>query len=151
MKQLPEEKSLRHNFMPGILTRDGFLGSDQRHIHDIISADARNMALHDLKKSCLVEKMIVCIEAGKAGLGECVSVDTHLTVRIGWVRGMLPCPFGEAGLHHKLVCTVENTEKALTIRYSQLSLHLIESHGFFGGIGSGYRLEPVDIARVLEI
>jgi hypothetical protein len=151
MKELPEEKWLRENFMPGKVTRDGLLGSDQRHIHDIIEDDARKMEVHGIKKSCLVEKMAACIETGKRGMGEAVMMDDILQIRVRWVRGMLPCPFGERGLHHKLLCTVENTVNKMTIRYSQLSLHLIEVHGFFGGLGSSYRIEPDEIARALAL
>ena len=151
MKELPEEKLLRKNFLPGKLTRDGFLGTDQRHIHEIVEDDARKMEIHGIKKSCLVEKMAACIEAGKKGLGEEIMMDGRLRIRVRWVRGMLPCPFGERGLHHKLLCTIENTVKQRTVRFSQLSLHLIDVHGFFGGIGSSYRIEPDVIVRILEV
>jgi hypothetical protein len=151
MKQTPEEKILNNNFLPGSLTRDGFLARDSRHIHDIIAADSRNMESLGIDKDRLIEKMRAFVDAGKAGLEQDVQIKPYFTIRVRWARGMLPCPFGETGLHHKLVCTVVNHHSGETVRFSQLSLHMIEAHGFFGGLGSVYRLEPAILARVLEI
>ncbi len=59
---------------------------------------------------------------------------------------MMPCPFGHAGLYPKIVATVRSgTEE---IRFSQLGIHLIRKHGFFGGKGSVFRVEPEKLVRI---
>ena len=151
MKQTPEEKTLYRNFLPGEITRDGFLGSDTRHIHDIVAADENQMQILQISIERLTDKMQGLIEAGKEGLEQEVSVPPCFSVSVHWVRGMLPCPFGDRGLHHKLICRVTNRDTGSAIRYSQLSVHMIAVHHFFGGRGSSFRLEPAELARILEI
>ena len=105
MKQTPEEKLVRRNFLPGHLTRDGFLGSDSRHIHDIVAADARRLESLKIQIKQIGSTMRRFLVAGKDGLGMPVAVKPHFTVEVRWMRGMLPCPFMDCGLHHKLVST----------------------------------------------
>ncbi len=150
MKLTPREKIIRSNFKPGKITRDGFLGTDVRHIHDIIQTDERTLFRLKTSLNQIADRMQYFIEEGKKGLETSVAVG-DCKVQIQWDRGMLPCPFGERGLHHKLIATVSNKELKLSIRFSQLSVHLIRVHGFFGGKESLFRIEPEEIVRILDI
>ena len=150
MKLTPREKRIRSNFEPGKITRDGFLGSDERHIHDIIYEDERTLSKLKVNINQIADRMQYFIEEGKKGLDSPVQLGDHI-IQIQWDRGMLPCPFGDPGLHHKLVATVLNEKLKRTIRFSQLSVHLIRVHGFFGGKGSVFRIEPDEAVRTLDI
>jgi hypothetical protein len=150
MKQTFQEKTKRINFEPGHITKDGFLGTDERHIHDIIRADEMTLARLGIDIDQIAERMQAMIEKGKEGLESPVQSEVYL-IQVQWDRGMLPCPFGERGLHHKLVVTVSNEKLNRSIRFSQLSVHMIRAHGFFGGKGSLFRIEPEEIVRILDV
>ncbi|MBN1349631.1 hypothetical protein JXJ21_09495 [candidate division KSB1 bacterium] len=148
MKQTIQEKLIEKNFKPGIITKDGFLGNDERHIHDIIRADDMTLSRLGLTRAQIADRLQFFIELGKKAVdNEVVSGD--FSVHLQWSRGMLPCPFGEPPLHYKMIVTVTNNKQNQMIRYSQLNVHMIREHGFFLGMGSTFRLEPEAIARML--
>ena len=150
MKQTYQEKIKRINFEPGQITKNGFLGTDQRHIHDIIQADEHILSRLEVNSNQIADRMQYFIEQGKKGLETLVTIGNYQLL-FQWDRGMLPCPFGERGLHHKLVAEVLNKKINRSVRFSQLNVHLIRMHGFFGGKGSSFRIEPEEIVHVLDI
>lgn len=150
MKRTPEERRLRSNFEPGAFSRDGFLGDDDRHVHDIIEADARALMRRGITPAALADRLQYFIEEGKKGLETAVDLGEH-TVRVVWRRGMMPCPFGDRGLHHKIVATVTNKALDRSIRYSQLNVHMLRAHGFLEGRGSRFRLDPDTVLELLGI
>lgn len=146
MKPTPEEERLMNNFLPGKISKDGFLGSDSRHIHDIVEEDMRILEALDVDRTYLADRLHFFIRSGRQGLGMPVEEEGY-RIEVNWQRGMLPCPFGEPGLHPKLMAVVTHSASGKTIRYSQLSVHLIRRHGFFGGKGSFFRLEPRELVH----
>lgn len=151
MKQTPQEKQLYENFMPGKITREGFLGHDTRHIHDIIEEDAHTLARLGVSREQIADRLQYFIEEGKKGLETVVDLGDY-TTHVRWSRGMLPSPFGgPKRLYHKIVATVANKTFQKEIRYSQLNVHMIRDHGFFEGKGSVFRLEPEEVVDVLQI
>ena len=150
MKLLPQEEKLRERFDPGKLSRDGFLGDDTRHIHDIIQADGRILSCLGVNREGIADRLQDFIEEGKKGLETTVDLGEY-TVQVRWQRGMIPCPFGERGLHHKIIATVFHKKLGKTFRFSQLNVHMIREHGFFEGKGSLFRLEPRELVRYLDI
>ncbi|GAK57525.1 hypothetical protein U27_04492 [Candidatus Vecturithrix granuli] len=151
MKETPQEKQLHENFMPGKITREGFLGDDTRHVHDIIEDDAHTLAHLSVSREQIADRLQYFIEEGKKGLETVVDLGDY-TAHVVWDRGMLPSPFGyPKRLYHKIVATVVNKKLQKEIRYSQLNVHMIRDHGFFEGKGSAFRLEPEEVVEVLEI
>ncbi len=151
MKQTPQEKELRKNFQAGKITKEGFLGNDPRHIHDIIEADVHTLAHLGVSLSQVAERLQYFIEEGKKGLETLVDLGDY-TTHVRWSRGMLPSPFGgPKRLYHKIVATIVNKKLNKEIRYTQLNVHMIRDHGFFEGKGSVFRLEPEDLVEILEI
>jgi hypothetical protein len=151
MKQTPQEKQLYENFMPGKITREGFLGHDTRHIHDIIEEDAHTLARLGVSREQIADRLQYFIEEGKKGLETEVDLGEYIT-HVRWSRGMLPSPFGgPKRLYHKIVATVVNKTLQKQIRYSQLNVHMIRDQGFFEGKGSVFRLEPEEVVEVLHI
>lgn len=150
MKQTPLEKKLIDNFKPGKITKKGFLGDDIRHVHDIIKEDLLTLSRMGIEVEAIADRLQYFIDEGKKGLETKVDLG-DFTVQISWDRGMLPCPFGEPKLHHKINATLycKNLNKEIT--YSQLNVHMIREHGFFEGKGSMFRLEPEELVRFLKL
>jgi len=151
MKQTPQEKHLYENFTPGKITKEGFLGNDSRHIHDIVEADGHTLAKLGVSCEQIADRLQYFIEEGKKGLEAPVELEGFTTTVI-WRRGMLPSPFGDPRrLYHKIVATVRNKTLNKELTYTQLNVHMIRDHGFFEGKGSVYRLEPEELMEFLEI
>jgi hypothetical protein len=151
MKETPQEKHIYENFLPGKITKEGFLGQDTRHIHDIVEEDLHTLARSGVTKEQIADRLQYFIEEGKKGLETPVEID-GFTTQVIWRRGMLPSPFGgPKRLYHKIVATVTNNKLNKTITYTQLNVHMIRDHGFFEGKGSVFRLEPDEVIEVLEI
>jgi len=150
MKQTPIEKKLLDNFKPGKITKDGFLGDDTRHVHDIIKADLLTLSRLGVEVETIAERLQYFIDEGKKGLETKVDLG-DFTVQISWDRGLLPCPFGEPRRQHKIIATLYNKKLNKGIKYSQLNVHMIKEHGFFEGKGSTFRLEPEELVELLEL
>jgi hypothetical protein len=150
MKQTPLEKKVLDNFKPGKITKDGFLGNDTRHIHDIIKEDLLALSKMGVEVDTIADRLQYFIDEGKKGLETKVDLG-DFTVQISWDRGLLPCPFGEPRRHHKIIATLYNKKLDKEIRYSQLNVHTIREHGFFEGKGSAFRLEPEELVDLLEL
>lgn len=150
MKPTPHENKILPNFLPGKISRDGFLGTDSRHIHDIIDDDKRTLGRLKITQEQIADRLQFFINEGKKAIEGETTVD-HYRVKTMWSRGMLACPFGEPRLHHKIVTTVTNTILGQEIVYSQLNVHMIREHGFFEGKGATFRIEPEAVVRILEI
>jgi hypothetical protein len=151
MKQTPQEKHIYDNFLPGRITKEGFLGDDARHIHEIIEEDLHALTRIGVTKEQVADRLQYFIEEGKKGLETPVTVGDFVT-HVIWRRGMLPSPFGDPKrLYHKIVATVTNTKRNRELRYTQLNVHMIRDHGFFEGKGSVFRLEPEEVVAILDI
>lgn len=151
MKQTVQMDRIQRSMAPGVLTRDGFLGTDSRKLIDILIADDAEVRRRDLDHRNIAAAMRSLRNAGMRGLGELISVPPHFEVRVESVRGKLPCPFGHPGLVAKTNITVRNLESRREITFTDLHIHLIEAHGFYEGKGSPYRLEPADLIEALEV
>lgn len=151
MKQTPEMYAIQQQMQPGIITLEGFLGSDTRNLIDILDEDDATVRQHNLTHSTIAERMAYFRDKGIHGLGEFLVVDEHFEVRVDSVRGKLPSPFGGPGMYQKVNTTVRNLVLEKELTYTDLHIHFIRDHGFYEGKGSLYRLEPLEIATILEI
>lgn len=150
MKQTAIEDRAQAQMKPGVITREGMLGTDTRHLVDILEED--DAAVHRLgvTHAGIAARMRELRRAGVAGLGNSVPVAPHYDVTVDGVRGRLPCPF-EDGTTSKTNTTVANRRLGRTLVFTDLHIHMIERHGFYMGRGSLYRLEPADLVAVLEV
>ncbi len=151
MKESVQMKKIEARMAPGVISLDGFLGSDRRSLSEILAADEAEAARLSLSHRAIADRMRSLREAGAAGLGEAVPVAPHFEVRVDSDRGGLACPFGDKGGVRKTVTTVLNKKLGRSIRYTDLNIHMIEAHGFYEGKGSPFRLEIADLAQILEI
>jgi hypothetical protein len=150
MKQSKVYAIIQGKMAPGVITRDGFLGEDRRNLVDILTSDDGEARRLGYGHQDIARRMVELRDAGLAGLGEFLDVAPHFEVRVDSVRGKLPCPFGDPGIFQKTNTTVRNKRLGREVTYTDLHIHLIGSHGFYEGKGSPFRLEPSELAEVLE-
>jgi hypothetical protein len=55
------------------------------------------------------------------------------------------------GMYPKENVRVVNKKTGEEIRWTALNIHMIKEHGFYEGKGSPFRIEPLDLIRVLEL
>jgi hypothetical protein len=151
MKQTVQMKEVQEKMKPGIITRDGFLGTDTRNLIDILVKDDATVKRMNLDHQIIANRMIELREAGLRGLGNFIHVEPHYEIRVDSVRGKLPCPFGDPGIFPKTNTVVRNLKQKREITYTDLNIHMIIVHGFYEGKGSAFRLEPEELVRVLDI
>lgn len=151
MKQTPEFDHIQQQMQPGVITLEGFLGSDKRNLIDIIVEDEGTVRRHDQTNQAIAERMQYFRDAGFDGLGEFITLDENFDVRVDSVRGKLPSPFGGPGMYEKVNTTVVNKKLNKEITFTDLHIHFIKDHGFYQGKGSSYRLEPTDIIEILQV
>lgn len=151
MKQTPQMRRIQERMAPGVITRDGFLGEDRRNLVDILTQDDAAVRRLDRRHQDIALRMVELRDAGMSGLGEFADVAPHFEVRVDTVRGKLPCPFGDPGIFPKTNTTVRNKRLGREVTFTDLHIHLIGAHGFYEGLGSPFRLEPEELAAVLEV
>lgn len=149
MKMTPELKKARENMDPGIITAEGFLGSDTRNLSTIIDEDAQIMRSLELDPVEVAGKLRHLMEEGRKGLGEPLTVDSEWLVKTDEARGHLACPW-EDGIFRKVNVTVERKDTGEKLFFTDLSLHLLEAHGFQEGRGSTFRLNMETVKHVLK-
>ena len=150
MKMTPGLKRAQENMAPGLITAEGFLGSDTRSLSTILDEDAQVMRRLDLDPTEVAAKLRHFMEEGRKGLGEPMTVDGEWLVKTDEARGHLACPW-EDGICRKINVTVERKDTGETLFYTDLSIHLLERHGFLEGRGSFFRLNLESVKHVLKI
>ncbi len=151
MKQSPQLQHIQEQMKPGVITLDGFLGTDDRNLIDILIEDDGTVRRLGRTHRAVSNKMQHLRDAGYKGLGEFITVDGHFEVRVDSVRGKLPSPFGGPHLYQKINTIVRNTKLNTEIVFTDMHIHFIRDHGFYEGKGSLFRLEPEDLITILEV
>jgi len=151
MKQTPEYQAIQQQMAPGVITLDGFLGTDTRNLIDIIASDDARVHALNVTHEAIAERMQYFRDAGLDGLGEFLKIDGNFEVRVDSVRGKLPSPFGGRGMYEKVNTTVRNLSDGREVTYTDLHIHFVRDHGFYEGLGSPFRIEPADLVSVLEV
>jgi hypothetical protein len=151
MKQSIQLTRIQEQMKPGVITLDGFLGTDNRNLIDILVEDDGIVRRSGRSHRTIADRMQYFRDAGLDGLGEYLTIDGHFEVRVDSVRGKLPSPFGGPGMYEKVNTTVRNTAVGREVTYTDLHIHFVRDHGFYEGAGSPYRIEPEDLITVLEV
>ncbi len=150
MKQTPELDRYQHNMRPGGITLKGFLGKDRRSLNEILIDDDAEVRRLGTTHEAIAARMQSLRDAGKAGLGEPITVQQQYEIRVDDVRGKLPCPFEDAVVQ-KTFIQVKNIAQNQVITYTDLHIHMIKEHGFYEGHHSGFRLPPADLVSILNV
>lgn len=149
MKRSPDMQRLNEILRSSKLSSGGFLGDDNRHVGEIIEDDMRTVFQAGRSLAEIAGRMRVIAETAKCGLETDVRIDEKRKARSTAARGVIPCPWPHPGRYGKTVTTVTRTDTGQTVRWSDLSVHLIEAHGFFEGRGSPFRIEPRELIDIL--
>ena len=151
MKQSAILDGVEAEMRPGVITQHGFLGHDSRNLGDILIEDDARVQRLGVTHALIAARMRKLTEMGARGLGEEIAVVPHYEVRVDAVRGKLPCPFGDPGLHQKTNTSVTNMTTGESLTYTDLGVHMIEAHGFYEGLGGAFRLDPQKLVSALDV
>ena len=143
MKENPIDSKVRQDM------RESFLGRDTRTIAQIIESDEAELRAAGLGADELARAMRRLTEKGMESLGDEVQADGFM-VRVEEYMGQIGCPFKHAVREAKRNTTAVDPQGRV-MAWTDMSIHLIERHGFFQGEGSDYRLEPLELAEFLGL
>ena len=151
MKLTPQERHLVARMAPGVLCAEGFLGTDSRPLADILAADDRAVESLGLTHAQIAAALAEVIRTAQEALGTTAKISRHLSAVSEDAMGPIPCPWGGCGVFAKGHVELTDSRTGRTLLVTPLSVHLIERHGFYQGRGGRYRLEPAELARMLDI
>lgn len=150
MKQSPDLDRVQKRMRPGVLTLHGFLGTDDRALADIIDQDAQRLHQHGISGAQIAERLQGLTEEGRDLMEQERTVEGRFRITVRDDRGLLPSPFGD-GRFEKGDSVLIDAETGTGLLWNPLTLHMIREHGFFGGIGSHYRIDPDTAIRILGL
>ena len=139
MKETPQDRELAANL------HSGFLGSDSRDIWEIIASDRAAIEKLGWTNEHVSQCLGNILSLAMPQPGNPVQVGDNLTAVYHEGMGRIPCPWPHCILAPKGEIVVTDGD-GKTLKFSPLSVHLIDEHGFYQGHGSRYRLEPADLA-----
>ena len=150
MKQTPDLDRIQEKMKPGVLTLKGFLGNDDRKLADILQADKELVCNLKLDVAAMCDKLNDLTQRGTDLMEQTVLVDDRYEIRVRDDRGKIPSPWGD-GLFEKGDVDLTDKETKKSLKWNKLTLRLISEHGFFGGRGSEYRIDPQDAKEILDL
>ena len=149
MKESPQEHKVRERM--AALSRDGFMGPDSRAIAEVIEADRSELEAMGLTAAQVADRLELVLHKATDNLGRTVMAMEHLEVSCHEAMGRIPCPWGGCGLFAKGEIEALDRRTGARSLFTPLSIHLIRVHGFFEGKGARYRLEPRQVAQMLDL
>jgi hypothetical protein len=154
----PEEAERR--MQPGAWDTAGFLPPGLA-LQEILAEDAKAIRRYGLDSNQVGARLAAILDAGLASdLGRPAQVGDH-EVEIVRQRGMITCPWapdefeacriGEGARPTANRFRIHHRPSGETIDGFQLSVHLIRDHGFFGGPGTRFRIDPGHLLAALGL
>ena len=148
MKQSPQEQKLEEVLRSSKIVAGGFLGKDNRRVSEIIEADAKTLAELGYQAGEVAAKMQEITTAATVRLGGDVKT-ASLVVRVEEAKGPIVCPWPHSGNFSKRITYVTKKETQKSLRWTDLSIHMIAEHGFFQGKGSEFRIKPAELIEMI--
>jgi hypothetical protein len=158
-----EIAELEARMRPGALSRAGFLGPSE-NLRAVMAADALAMKQAGQTFEAVAAALEVLIGAAAASPGHEVTVGGRYQIRVQQYLGFQICPWspdpnhaqcsmGEAKglLYSSLDWRLENLRTGEAMEGPGLIVHLMYDHHFCEGRGSPNRVDPIVLARVLEL
>jgi hypothetical protein len=149
MKKTPRMQKLEEMLHSSQIVSGGFFGDDRRGMTEIIDRDAATVSSEGYTFGELAAKMKEITAEAKKGLGMWVDLPAGKHAKTDEAKGQMICPWPHPFRCDKRVTTLENEATGETVLWTDLSIHLIEEHGFFEGKGSPFRIEPAFLIRML--
>jgi hypothetical protein len=150
VKQTPELDRIQEKMKPGVLTLKGFLGNDDRNLADILSADQLALQKLGITAEDICDRLDDLARRGTDLMEQEIEVDNRYRIKVRDDRGKLPSPWGD-GLFEKGDVELYDMQSGKKLKWNQLTLTLACKHGFFGGYGSEYRLDPEIAVQILDL
>lgn len=129
----------------------GYLAGDPRPLIAILTEDDRTVKGLGLTHEAIALRLRAFADAARHAFGGPVVVEGLWRVQLEDFRGRLPCPWGHPGLYPKTHVRLERLDTGESLEWTDLSLHMIEAHGFYQGHGSPYRLDPEKVASICAV
>jgi hypothetical protein len=149
MKQLTNMQKLEEILRSSSLVAGGFMGTDHRSLSEIINSDMSELAELKITTEKIVNRMNAITNAAIPALGCWIQVDKKLEAKVEEAKGLLSCPWPHPARFAKRVTYVKNLQSGQSIKWADLNIHLIESHNFFEGKGSPFRIEPKELIKII--
>ena len=149
MKELPKDKKIHNNLLPGQMSIEGFLGKDKRLFTEIIRADREELEKLNLTTKMIADRLQYFTDVAFESYDGSIIIDKKYEVNYQSFRGKLICPFGHPGVYRKGLIMLKNLENGIEISWTPLNIHLIQDHCFFEGKVSKHRLEPEILKQAL--
>jgi len=157
----PGLAELEARMRPGGFSQAGFLGLDER-LEDVIARDAQTLEKLGLRCEQLADALEAIIDAAACARARAVRVAPHFEVRVERFTGFQICPWAPDPHHAQCQAGggvrnasvdwhVRNARTGQAMRGPGLIPHLIRAHGFFEGVRSPHRVDPGELARLLEL
>ena len=136
---------------PSRFSIDSFSSNNRRSLYEFTNEDTAVILEHDLTLLQIAMRMQNITDIAAENLGEWARVDDKTITRITQNQGVVDCPFlhSENEYFNKEITIVRHTGLSRAIRWSDLKIHLIAIHGFFGDKASDLRIEPEDLIELL--
>jgi len=150
VKQTPELDRIQEKMQPGVLTLKGFLGNDDRKLADIIVTDHQTLLRMRLNAAQIAARLQDLADRGADLMEQEVLVDNRYRIKVRDDRGKIPSPWGD-GLFEKGDVDLADQKTGKTLKWNRLTLRLMQEHGFFGGYGSEYRIDPEVVVDILDL
>ena len=131
----------------GAFSKDGFLGDDPLGLGRV-EADKRLLSEAGMTHAEIGGALGDLWKLARILMGEPLEPVPGVVVDVEEARGHIACPFGHPGIYAKGSMTITHDGGAL--RVTPLSIHMIRAHGFFGGMGSPFRVDPGDAVELLK-
>lgn len=150
MKETPSDKKLDEFLQPSKFSAQGFLGTDQRPLDEIINADRKALQVLGIDKEYLVTQLKTIYTKIKDALGVEIELKKGIAGRFDESMGRIPSPFREDGTFEKGQAEICFQATGRRIYLTALSINLIERHDFFQGVGSAFRIAPEDVKDLIK-
>jgi hypothetical protein len=146
---------------PGAFSRTGFLGAGER-LDDVLDSDARTLAELGLSAEAVAAALERLLDAAEAAGRRRARVDGRFEVRVEVFTGFQICPWAPSphsgqcaaggGVRHASIdWRLRNLRTGGRLAGPGLIVHLVRAHGFFEGFESANRVDPRELARILEL
>ncbi len=149
MKQSPSMRDLEFMLRSSRIVAGGFLGTDGRPLEEIIDADLVSLAHLGYTVAQVADRMQQLTALAIPELGNPVAVGDHLTVTSQDYMGRIICPWPHPMRLAKRITVARRTDTDESIRWTDLSIHMIAEHSFFEGKGSPFRIEPGKLVHLV--
>ena len=139
----------KRDFAAAEMYLNGFLGSDNRTVAEIVAVDKAEIEQLGHKMETVVSRMKEITAAARVGLGSWIRINDKIESMVEEAKGVIECPFESNVSLDKRITIVRDKQTGKMIKWSDLNLHLAAKHGFFEGKGAFFRIEPKELTEMI--